>query len=103
MHTGPGTNEKADESAKAAAEGGEPDNAVPDEYRREASLSYMTRVATEARSQETARWARDHVGPQRRHRLPPGKGVRRRLRRARKSVASRYYQLLSRDAAIGPY
>ena len=56
-------NEVADEYAKAAAEGGEPDSAVPDEYRWEASLSHMTRVSTEARSRSAAQWIRDHVGP----------------------------------------
>ena len=40
----------------------------------------------------------------REYRPPQGGGVGRRLpRRARKSVASRYYQLLSGHAAIGPY
>ena len=38
--------EKADEYAKAAAEGGEPDSAVPDEYRWETSLSHMRIVVT---------------------------------------------------------
>lgn len=42
-------NEKADEFAKAAADGEEPDSAVPDSCRWETSLSHMTRVATEAR------------------------------------------------------
>ena len=42
-------NEKADEYAKAAADGSEPEDAVPDGYRWEARLSHMTRVATGGR------------------------------------------------------
>ena len=48
----------------------------------------------------------NHVSPGREYRTPSGKGVKqKRLRRARKSVASRYYQLMSGHAAvaIGPY
>ena len=56
----------------------------------------MTQVATEARSRATAQWITDHVGPQRKYKPPEVKGLRRKLlRRARKSVAIRYYQLLS--------
>lgn len=66
-------NEKADEFAKAAAEGGSPTDAVADGYRWEASLSHMTRVTTETKARATAQ----------------------RLRRTRKSVAGRYFHLLS--------
>ena len=44
-HHGVLGNEKADEYAKAAAEGEEPDSEVSDQYRWEASLSHTTRVA----------------------------------------------------------
>ena len=54
-------NEKADEYAKAAAEGGGPNSAVPDEYRWETNLSHMTRVATEGRPRMAAQWITDHV------------------------------------------
>ena len=63
-------NEKADELAKAAAEGGRPDSSVPDEYRWVTSLPHMMRVASEARSGSAAQWIRDHVGPQRKY-IPP--------------------------------
>ena len=43
-HHGVPGNEKADEYAKAAAEGERPDSTVPDELRWETSLSHMTRV-----------------------------------------------------------
>ena len=52
-HRGIPDNERADEFAQAAPEGGDPDGAVPDQYRWETSLSHMTRVATEARSRTT--------------------------------------------------
>ena len=65
----------------------------------------MTRVATEARARSTAQWITERTGdPRGRYRPPRGRGLKRKLsRRARKSVASRYYQLLSGHSAIGPY
>ena len=60
-HEVPG-NKKAEEFAKAAADGSYPDDAVLDEYRWETSLSHMTRVATEARSRSAAEWMRDRFG-----------------------------------------
>ena len=62
----------ADEYAKAAAEGGQPNSDVPDEHRWETSLSHMTRVATEARSRTAAQWIADRLGnPRRKYRPPP--------------------------------
>ena len=57
----------------------------------------MTRVATEACSRSAAEWMRDRFGnPTRKYRPPPGKGLKRKLLRGTpKSVASRYYQLLT--------
>ena len=49
-------NEKADEHAKATADGDEPRDAVPDSYRWETGLSHMVRAATEARARTTAQW-----------------------------------------------
>ena len=63
----------------------------------------MTRVATEARSRETADWIREHVRPERKYRPPPGRGLRPQLRRVRKTLAGRYYQLLSGHAATGTH
>ena len=60
-HEVPG-NEKADEFARAAAEGSCPDDAVPDEYRWETSLSYVTRVAAEACGRAAAEWMGDRFG-----------------------------------------
>ena len=77
---------------------------MSDEYRWEASLSHLSRVATENRSRATARWVASHARPERRHRPPGETGLRRKqLRLARKSLAGRYYQLLSGHAAIGPF
>lgn len=67
-------NERADEVAKAAAEGIIPADAaaeaVPDERRWETGLSHMARVATEARSRATAQWISEHVGPEQNYRPP---------------------------------
>ena len=44
----------------------DPENDVPDDYRWECSLSYMTRAATKARSRTTSEWI-SHVGDERRY------------------------------------
>ena len=68
------------------------------------SLSYMTSAASETKSLTATQRIVSHVSPGRNYRTSRGKGVKRKqLRRARKSVASRYYQLMSGQAAIGPY
>ena len=67
-------------------------------------MAHMTRVATETRSRATTDWITEHVRPGRRYRPPPGKGVRRtQLRRVRKTLAGRYYQLLSGHAETGTH
>ena len=103
-HHGVTGNGKADEYAKAAADGEDLRDAAPDEYRWETSLSHMSRVATETRSHTTVDGISSRVGPERRYCPPPERGFRRQqLRRMRKSVDGRYYQLLSGHVAIGPY
>lgn len=77
---------------------------VDDGLRREASLSHLARIATERRSRATAQWVSEHVRPERRYRPPAGTGLRRKaLRKEKKSVASRYYQLLSGHAATASF
>ena len=77
---------------------------MPDDYVSEASLSRMNRAATEARSRTTAEWIRAHVRRERRYNPPGGSGLRRRQPRSTpKSLAGRYYQLLSGYAAVGSY
>ena len=92
-HQGAPGNEKADKYVKIAADGERPDDAVSDDYRWETSLSHMTRVATEARARSTAQWITERTeDPRGRYRPPRGRALKRKLfRRARKSVASRYY------------
>ena len=77
---------------------------VPDEIWWKTSLPHLSRRATEGRARAASQWVADHVRPERRYHPPGGSGVRRRmLRRVRKSTAQRYYQLLSRHAAIGSF
>ena len=77
---------------------------APDELRWEASLSHLSRKAVEGRSRAAAQWVSSHVRPGHRYRPPGRTGLRRKqLRRVRKSVDSRYYQLLSEHAAIGSF
>ena len=52
-HHGVQGNETADEMARAAGEGNQPDDAVPDELRWETSLSHMARVAAGGCSRTT--------------------------------------------------
>ena len=94
----------ADQFAKDAATGRAPGEGLPEGYAEETSLAHMTRVATEARSKRTTEWITAHVRSGRRYRPPPGKGVRRtQLRRVRKTLAGRYYQLLSGHAETGTH
>ena len=85
-------NEKADAYAKAAAARTAPccDEETPTELRDEASLSYMTRTATEARSRASEEWIKGNVRAERRYSPPPGKGLcRKHLRYVRKELAGR--------------
>ena len=92
-------NKVADTFTKEAAGGRQ--YSVEDRQLQETSLSHLPRLATEPRSRATAQWISEHVQPERRYRSPAGPGLRRKaMRRVRKSLASRYYQLLSRHAAI---
>ena len=96
----------ADRYAKAAADHSAPyrDEATPKELIYEATLSYMTRTATAARSRATAEWIKDNVRAERWYRPPPGRGMRRQhLRNTRKELAGRFYQSLAGHASIGPY
>ena len=102
-HTGITGSEKADENSKATVEGASY-NEVLDEYWWETSFAHMTRAATEARSRTTSEWISNRFRAERRYRPPAGKGLRQQqLRRSRKSVIGRYYQLLSGHTAIGSY
>ena len=59
-HSGAEGNEVADDYAGSVGTGEEPGEAIPEGCANERSLSHM-RVATEARSKETAEWIRAHV------------------------------------------
>ena len=99
-------NETADRYAKAAAGRSAPchDEATPGALLDEASLSYMTRPATEARSRTTAERIIGNDRAERRYRPPPGGGLRRRqLVGTRKEPADRVYQVLSGHANIGSF
>ena len=95
-------NKVADTFAKEAARGRQYSD--EDRQLRESSLLHLSRLATERRSRVTAQWMSEHVRPERRYRPPAGPVLRRKaLRRVRKSLVSRYYQLLSGHAAIGSF
>ena len=97
-HEGIEGNERADQMARRAAEGRE--GIAGPEYLSEASLSHLTRVTTENRSNATAEWIRKRSGRHRRYQPPKGGKMRKELGKARKELASRFYQLLSGHAAV---
>ena len=100
-HKGVPGNEHADTLAKEAAENIR--HAVDRRYLEEASLSHLTRKTTETRSRAVNDWIKDHIRAERRYKPPPGGRLRKHLRRERKEVATRYFQLLSGHAAIGSF
>ena len=92
-HSGIPGNEKADQFVKAATgrTASCSDGDIPEELRRKATLSQMTRSATEARSRASVERIASHLGA-RRYRPPPGRGLRcQHLRSTRKKLAGRYY------------
>lgn len=92
VHSGIEGNEVADRWAKVAADRAAPcsDSDTPESLLTEASLPYMTRTATEARSRAAAEWISDKVCAERQYRPPPGRGLRRQqLRGTRKEFAGR--------------
>ena len=81
-HEGVEGNEQADRTTKTAVEGnGERTEPV---YLREASLFHLTRKSTEARSEATSEWIRNHVGRRRRYRPPKGGKLQEGLAKVRK-------------------
>ena len=63
----------------------------------------MTRVTTEGKTRGATRWASGHVKSSQRCRPPKGASLCPELRKERKGLAGRFYQLLSRHAATGAY
>ena len=103
-HAGAEGNEVTDQYAKDAATDRAPRERFPEGCAEVTSLAHMARVATEARSRARTDSITAHVRPGRRYRPPPGNGVRRtQLRRVRKTLAGRYYQLLSGHAETGTH
>ena len=100
-HLGIEGNEQADTLAKRAAEGRE--DRVGPSFILVASLSRLTRKVTEARSNATSRWIREHSGRRRRYRPPKGGKMRKALAKTRKELAGRFYQPLLGHAATGDH
>ena len=69
-HEGVEGNERADETAKSAAEGREERAELG--YLRGTSLSHLMRKTAEERADATREWVRGHVGRRHRYRAPPG-------------------------------
>ena len=94
-------NELADWLAKIAAKCTL--QSVCGDFLSQASLAYLKRRATEERSARTKEWIHGSAKLRKSYILPPSAGIRRELRNVNKGVASRYYQLLTGHALIGPY
>lgn len=102
-HHGVPNNEVADEYARSEAKGTRNSN-VPNERRWETTLSHMSRAATETKAKTTEEWISAYVKVGRGYRPPSGKAVRRKqLRREKRSLAERYYWLLSGHLAIASF
>ena len=94
-------NERADACAKAAAAR---DRATAEPANlREASLSYLSRITTKARTIETERWIQARVKRKHQYRPPTGGKMRSELQAVRKECTVRFYQLLSGHAATAPH
>ena len=90
----------ADQYARETASGLQ--NSAPDEQRWEASLSHPSLLVTENRSRAASQWVAENVRPERRYSRPTELGLQRKpLRRVRKQLASRYFQILSGHIVIG--
>ena len=63
----------------------------------------MARRITEARAAGVSKWVVDHTNRRRLYSPPKGQKLRKELRHERKSLAGRYYLLLSGHAATGGY
>ena len=102
-HKGVEGNEIADTYAKCAAGGYLDTDKLDKTYLREASLAHLTRKAAEAKTRSTKDWTQRHIKAERRYRPPKGGKIRKDPQRENKSAASRFFQLLSSHAAIGPH
>ena len=100
-HQGVEGNERADAWARRAA--GKEEELADPAYLREASLAHLTRVSTEARSNSTGEWIRNHAKRGHRYRPPPGGRMCKELGKVRKELAGRFYQLLSGHAGTAPH
>jgi len=104
-------NEAADEMAKgAAANRRNPGQEhAPYRVRRTASMTYLKRTATERKAAETNGWIKEKI--RQRHQVsgrhsytPPKKsGFRKTLKKERKRLAARFYQLNTGHALTAPY
>ena len=77
-------NKQAAKMAKKVAEGKE--GRTEQSYLMEANLTHLTRKMTEARSNATMDWIRNHTGQRCRYHLPRGGKVRKALARTRKEL-----------------
>jgi hypothetical protein len=67
------------------------------------SLTHLRRKITERTVQETKQWISQWIGKRREYTPPRKPGLRSHLRSERKSVAARYYQLLTGHTLIAPF
>jgi hypothetical protein len=96
-------NEVADEMAKEAALSGFHGDSESRSIEKRITMAYLKRQATEAKSRGTKGWIKERTDVRRAY-IPRKKiGFRKELKGERKSVASRYYQLLTGHALIAPF
>jgi hypothetical protein len=70
---------------------------------RTASLTYLARIMTEARTKATKEWSETDTAKSKAYILRKEMGLRKNLRHEKKEVSSQFYQLLSGHALTAPY
>ena len=96
-------NELADTMAKCAATSAVYGDAASSREAEVVSMSHMRRRTTDARTVQTARWVAERTRERRSYIPRRRAGVRKALMGEKKSLASRYYQLLTGHAITAPY
>ena len=94
-------NEVADFWAKQAAHNRA--DATDKPYLNETSMAFISRKATEARSEGTKKWIAEYSSKRTQYKPPTKKGMRKPLKNMQKRLAARYYQLLTGHAITATY
>lgn len=99
-HKGVAGNEQADSRAKEAAVGQSEEVRIRE---MATSVAYLKRWTSEEKRTGTKEWIKERVKGRKSYILREKAGMREKLRKEKKSIAARYYQLMTRHALMAPY